>query len=75
VQFLIERECPEAGDVPTNLEEYPAAVFVYWPPTGKPVLRCSSPRFYIMLDSEAVRLGYNSADRWYVCEHMGRIIE
>jgi hypothetical protein len=79
VQFLIERECPEPGDEPTNLTEYPAAVFVEWPPVdGLPraPTPCSSKSFYRLLRREARRLGYtNLSDGWYVCEHMGHLIE
>lgn len=82
VQFVIERECLEAGDYPTNLQEYPASVFVYWPPRTALSLApnlespCSSPLVYQLTESEARRLGYRRrGDDWYVCEHMGRVIE
>lgn len=76
VQFLIERECPEPFDEPTNLREYPTPVFVEWPPVMTVVHPCSSPRFYRLTPSERWRLGYGASKyNMYVCEHMGRIIE
>jgi hypothetical protein len=78
VQFLIERECPHPSDTPTNLKTYPAAVFVEWPPAPRepPQDWCDSPHFYRLLRKECRALGYDprKAD-WFVCEHMGHLIE
>ena len=84
VQFLIERECPEEDDYRTNLEEYPAVVFVEWPPIPREFAKldnpCSSPRFYLLVNEDARRLGAELVSGkcvtgWAVCEHMGRVIE
>jgi hypothetical protein len=79
VQFEIQRECPEPGDVPTNLAEYPVAVFVEWPPFHRgdniSVWWCSSPHMYRLRRDEALRLGYDTRSDWWICEHMGRLIE
>lgn len=83
VQFLIEQECEHPLDSPTNLREYPAAVFVEWPPLSEDEARLDAPgfrpcgsRFYFTLSDQAARkLGYNPQHEWLVCEHMGRLIE
>jgi hypothetical protein len=76
VQFLIERECPEPGDVPTNLRAYPDAVFVEWPgiTKGGPGF-CGSQLFFRLKPADAQRLGHDDPGDWYVCQHMGRLIE
>jgi hypothetical protein len=81
VQFLVERECPEPGDFPTNLREHPAPIFVIWAPLHVSDLQpdfvsCSSPHFFQLTGDEAERLGYDTTwHDWYVCEHIGRLIE